>query len=64
MAEKTNDINFSASSDEPDNINEYEDNYSETSSQKKDLSARRKLDELMEEKRLSKILKDEFDDWN
>lgn len=63
MADKNSDLNFSDNDDEFDN-----DNYDSTSmpddnTPKKDLTARRRLDDLMEEKRLSKLLRDDFEDW-
>ena len=63
MADKNSDLDFSDNADDFDNFSDDSASITDDSSPKKDPSARRRLDELLEEKRLSKMLKDEFDDW-
>jgi len=63
MADKNSDLDFSDNDDEFDNFSDDSTSATDDNIPKKDRSARRRLDELMEEKRLSKMLKDEFDDW-
>lgn len=62
MAKKNDDLDFSDDSDEFENLSDYEDNITEQFTPKKDISARRRLDDLLEEKRLSRMLRDDFSD--
>ena len=64
MAKKSTDFDYSNPPDELDNYDDYEDQYEDKPSPKKSLSARRRLDELMEERCLSRLLKDDLYDYD